>query len=350
MSFPLPGLSCSAPNTHHSITGLAIAASLPKHFDITIVAKNLPGDEESQDWASPWAGAIWLGMLNSSEADQKIQLDALAYWWRLSQRHPESSVRRLQMIDIFDEGSPSKAWYSNKVPGFRLMNKDELPEGAAFGITYGSIIVTPKIFLPWIRNRLEGSGVKFLRANVTSLGDLKDMGHQILINATGNGSKYLTDVKDDKVVEVRGQTVLVKSPSNVAWVRRGETYTYHLPRGDGTAICGGIKDFGSVDRNVKPEQKKDILNRIHQGLPQFFPSAEVESFEVVRDLVGIRPQRNGGIRIARETVDGQQVVHAYGVEAGGYVCSWGVGKEVARLVNEIEFEKPTDELSVASKL
>lgn len=333
-----------------SITGLAIAASLPKHYDITIVAKNLPGDEESQDWASPWAGAIWLGMLNSSEADQKIQLDALAFWWRLSQRYPESSVRRLQMVDIFDEGSPSKAWYCNKVPGFRLMDKDELPDGASFGVTYGSVIVTPKIFLPWMRNRLEGAGVKFLRANVTSLGDLKDMGHQILINATGNGAKHLSDVKDEKVVPVRGQTVLVKSPSNTAWVRRGKDYTYHLPRGDGTAILGGIKDFGSISRTVNEDQKKDILERIHKGLPQFFPSSEVGSFEVVRDLVGIRPQRDGGVRIEKEIVDGQKVVHAYGVEAGGYVCSWGLGKEVARLVNEFEFEKPTDELSIASKL
>lgn len=314
------------------------------------MAKNLPGDEDSQEWASPWAGAIWLGMLNSSEADQKIQLDALAYWWRLSQRNPEAGVRRLKMIDIFDDGAPSKAWYSNKVPNFRLLNKDELPEGAAFGVTYGSIIVTPKIFLPWLRERLEAVGVKFVRASVNSLGELRDMGHDILINAAGNGPKYLADVTDEKVVEVRGQTVLVRSPSLTAWVRRGKDYTYHLPRGDGTAILGGIKDYGSTARGVSEDQKKDILRRIHEGLPQHFPSADPTNFEIVRDLVGIRPQRNGGVRLAKEVIDGQKVVHAYGVEAGGYVCSWGLAKEVAKLVNEFEFSQPSDDVSVSSKL
>ncbi|CAM1500605.1 Fc.00g097670.m01.CDS01 [Cosmosporella sp. VM-42] len=176
------------------------------------------------------------------------------------------------------------------------------------------------------------------------------MGHHIFTNATGFGAKYLSYGKDDKMLEVRGQTVLVKSPYNKLWVRRGKEYTYHLPRGDGMAILGGIKDFGSTTREVNQDQKNDILRRIHEGLPQAFPSAEASSFEVVRDLVGIRPPREGGVRIAREIVDGQNVVHAYGVETGGYVSSWGVGKEVAKLVSEFEFGEVTDSLSIVSRL
>jgi hypothetical protein len=63
-----------------SVTGLAIAATLPKHYEITIVARNLPGEPDSQEWASPWAGAVWMGIADSCEAEQKMQLDAFAYW------------------------------------------------------------------------------------------------------------------------------------------------------------------------------------------------------------------------------------------------------------------------------
>ncbi|KAJ9133707.1 Nucleotide-binding domain-containing protein [Pleurostoma richardsiae] len=330
------------------ITGLVIAASLPKHYDITVIARNLPGDPDSQEWASPWAGAVWLGMLNSSDADQKIQLKSLALWRNLAERHPESSVRRLQLIDVIDEIPPEEIWYRNKVPGFRPLQKEELPGNAPHGATFGSMVVTPMHFLPWLRKRLEETGVKFMRTTVASLDELKGLGHHILINASGTGPKYLTDIKDDKVLEVRGQTVLVKSPYNKCFMRRGKDYTYHIPRGDGTAILGGIKEYGSTAKEVSEATRNDIFRRIHENLPDVFPSADPKAFQVVRDIVGIRPQRDGGVRIEKEVLNGQRVVHAYGVEAGGYLFSWGLGLEVAELVNDFELE-PTDS-PVLSKL
>lgn len=241
-----------------SITGLAIAASLPKHYDITIIARNLPGDPDSSEWSSPWAGAIWLGLADSTEEEQKMQLDALAYWWQLALQHPESSARRIQMIDIMDHTPLTDVWYKDRVPGFRVMKKEELPVDAHFGVTYGSIIVTPVRFLPWIRQRLEANGVKFLRADIKSLSELQGMGHDVLINATGAGPKYLTDLKDDKVQEVRGQTVLVRSDYDKCWVRRGDDYTYCLSRRDGTCVLGGIKLYDDTTTGVDPAIRNDV--------------------------------------------------------------------------------------------
>ena len=34
--------------------GLTIAESLPLHYDVTIVARDMPGDADTLDWASPW--------------------------------------------------------------------------------------------------------------------------------------------------------------------------------------------------------------------------------------------------------------------------------------------------------
>ena len=36
------------------VFGLTIAESLPLHYDVTIVARDMPGDADTLDWASPW--------------------------------------------------------------------------------------------------------------------------------------------------------------------------------------------------------------------------------------------------------------------------------------------------------
>jgi D-amino-acid oxidase len=71
---------------------------------------------------------------------------------------------------------------------------------------------------------------------------------------------------------------------------------------------------------------------------------------VVRDIVGIRPQRKGGVGIEKGIADGQTIVHASGAEGGSYIYSWRLAKEVMKLVNEIELELPVVEHPLASKL
>lgn len=67
-----------------------------------------------------------------------------------------------------------------------------------------------------------------------------------------------------------------------------------------------------------------------------FPTSNPEQYKIVEDLVGIRPLRiSAGVRVEKEVmVNGQKVVHAYGTTAGGYIYSFGLGKEVAKLVEE----------------
>lgn len=57
---------------------------------------------------------------------------------------------------------------------------------------------------------------------------------------------------------------------------------------------------------------------------------------MIRDIVGRRPAREGGVRIEVEDVDvdGLQgrIVHGYGAGGRGYELSWGVARDVAALV------------------
>jgi D-amino-acid oxidase len=109
-----------------------------------------------------------------------------------------------------------------------------------------TIVLTPTTFLPWLAKRLKETGVAFLRKTVDSLADLKGLSHDVLVNATGCGAKFLHDVADSNVQQVRGQTILVKTGFDKVVMRHGKDYTYVIPRLDGTAILGGIKQVNNA--------------------------------------------------------------------------------------------------------
>lgn len=72
---------------------MAVASLLSRSHDVTIIARDIPGDSDSLDWASPWAGACFLGLDGSTPGEQKMQRDSFAFLWALAATNPESSVR-----------------------------------------------------------------------------------------------------------------------------------------------------------------------------------------------------------------------------------------------------------------
>ena len=121
-----------------------------------------------------------------------------------------------------------------------------------------TVVITPKTILPWLRQRLESSGVRFRRMTFSSLSEVKVQGHDVLVNATGGGPKFLEDIRDDNVQLIRGQTLHVKSNYDKIFIRHGKDYTYVLPRLDGTAILGGIKQEGMTDAAVDWDIQRDV--------------------------------------------------------------------------------------------
>lgn len=244
---------------------MTIASQLPKDYDITIVGKHLPGDEadmKSKEWASPWAAAIWLGTHShlSSSREQRLQLESLVGLMDIAEKHPESSVRKIQIREIMDNGSPEQVWYQHKVPGFRFLNKDEIPRESKFGMTYETVVITPPVFLTWMRAKLEKRGVEFKKVSVGSLAELKGMGHDVLINASGIGSATLTDVQDTKVKPVRLQSCIIKHPAyRQAYARRGDNYyTTAFSHLDGEVYVGGIIEYGNDDTNAYDDGRQMV--------------------------------------------------------------------------------------------
>ncbi|KAF4629523.1 hypothetical protein G7Y89_g8623 [Cudoniella acicularis] len=76
--------------------------------------------------------------------------------------------------------------------------------------------------------------------------------------------------------------------------------------------------------------------RINENLPEAFP---INEFKIVRDIIGIRPQRSGGIRLEKEILGGQKVIHAYGMECG-YLFRMGVARRVVNIAFDFKMPVP----------
>ncbi|KAK5086229.1 hypothetical protein LTR70_000015 [Exophiala xenobiotica] len=281
---------------------MATAAALSRNHEVTIVAKNLPGDAPTIEWASPWAGASFIAGSCSSLQEAKMQLEAFAELWRLSIEHPESSVKRILIEDLHDNKTEDEVWW-----------KDFMPE------------VSPLARI---------GDASFKRMNLSSLSDACSLGHDVLVNATGFGSLTLADVLDEDVDMVRGQTMVVRSDYNKLFMRdSGDRYTYAIPRLDGTVVLGGVRQRDTLDSKVDWDICRDIAQRIHKNLPDHFP-AEMSDLQNIGHNVGIRPGRRSGIRIEKEEKNGQKIVHVYGAAGGGYIFGAGMARAAATLVEE----------------
>lgn len=154
-------------------------------------------------------------------------------------------------------------------------------------------------------------------------------GADILINASGAGAATLVD--DPNVVRVRGQTMFVKCKPEFftqSLLRQGSQYTYVIPRASsGGVIMGGFRQPGNTSTDADSSLRADILKRVNEMTNGMFDWVDLEK-DVVRDIVGFRPGRTGGMRVEREG----NVVHAYGVDGLGYVYAFGVAERVRDLV------------------
>ncbi len=111
------------------------------------------------------------------------------------------------------------------------------------------------------------------------------------------------------------------------------TWTFCIPRGfDGGMVIGGTKEPNNWDSEPSVAVRDELLRRIRDTFPQALGGAD--HFTVLRDIVGRRPTRRGGMRLEAERVAGGKklVVHAYGLGGRGYEMSWGVAGAVVDLV------------------
>jgi D-amino-acid oxidase len=123
-------------------------------------------------------------------------------------------------------------------------------------------------------------------------------------------------------------------PATVTRQNADGSWTFCVPRNfDGGTIIGGTKEPNNWDPNPSKEVRESLLKNFAATYPSILGSEG--KFTVIKDIVGRRPTRKGGMRLETEPVEsGKCIIHAYGLGGRGYELSHGVADGVAELLSQ----------------
>lgn len=231
--------------------------------------------------------------------------------------------------------------YAGPRDGFRVLRDEELLEGIKWGCEYETYVVNVPVYLGWLLERFVGGGGKVATRRV---GGVMEGFEVSSLLEDGDGEEVSTVVNcsgtnfglDPKVKIIRGQTVLVKNPYHRTVTRQyadGRWATL-IPRPlSGGTIVGVSKEIGDKEEKPRRETRQLMLEQAVESFPDFVK--RVEDFEVIKDYVGRRPFREGGLRMEVEEIDGgrKRIVHGYGAGGRGYELSWAVAERLVELVS-----------------
>ncbi|GAA5900286.1 FAD-dependent oxidoreductase [Sporobolomyces salmoneus] len=344
------------------VIGLSTAIKLQESgYRVSIVARDLPGDRKGISWASPWAGAHHVSVANGNDL-RMHRFDARTFQVMSEMIEQDSSSQvpltfapqieyREEPKAESSEGDLSQLNLISRFhPNFRWLDPSELPSGIAHGASFTCILIDTPAYLPYLLSRfLAKSGQIHRSSTLPSLASalsahpsLDDA--DLIVNCTGLGSRSL--VNDTKAFPTRGQLVIVRAP----WMTTGMTrlgkgvYDYIIPRRNGLVVLGGCAEKDNWDSKPREDMSRRIKTRCLDLCRELLPPSKrekgsIDDLEVVEEAVGLRPTREGGIRLEIEEIEGNEpgrklkVVHHYGHGGYGYQSSWGSAEAAVDLVN-----------------
>ncbi|QDS75644.1 hypothetical protein FKW77_007000 [Venturia effusa] len=344
------------------VAGLTTALLLAKKskYRLVVAAKHMPGDYDIE-YASPWAGANYMPVSVRDTAASEWDKNTWAPLADLAAHHPEAGIHFQECqvhtrtkdagtatADWFAELLSPTPWFKDTVPNFRLLPKDELPEGVNHATSFTSVCINTAIYLPWLVSQCLKAGVIFKRAVFTHISEASASGFHpsgpvdLVVNCTGLGASKLGGVLDTTVVPARGQIVLVRNVAprmlDISGTDDGDgeaCYIMTRAAGGGT-ILGGCYQKGNWESQPDPNLAVRIMQRALKICPELVGGGEggIERLDVIRHGVGLRPVREGGTRIEKEMIGGVWVVHNYGAGGAGYQSSYGCAMAAVELVEQ----------------
>ncbi|OBU00501.2 hypothetical protein VE01_01377 [Pseudogymnoascus verrucosus] len=337
------------------VSGLTTALLLSKNpaYNVTIVAKHMPGDYDIE-YTSPWAGANFSPHTNDERGPW--ERNTFPELYRLANDVPESGIhlqdslvlnrtKDLESGAAMSLSADLNPWYKDVVPDYRVVPLSELPPGYDSGLRHSSVCINTAIYLPYLVGQCLANGARISRAELSHIADAASLHHSgkpadLVVNCTGLLASKLGGVMDAKVVPVRGQTVVVRNEATPMIATSGTDdgpdelcYIMQRAAGGGT-VLGGTYIVGSWEAAPDMETAARIMKRAVEVCPELAGGKGVKGLSVVRHGVGLRPVREGGVRVEKEKVDAVWVVHNYGHGGWGYQGSYGCSQRVVELVGE----------------
>ncbi|RDA95465.1 hypothetical protein CP533_5401 [Ophiocordyceps camponoti-saundersi (nom. inval.)] len=337
------GLSCAV----HLQTRLAEEDSLRNH-KLVMIAREWPSlpvpgaSTASVNYASMWAGAHVRPVPATTP-----QLQREARWLKHTTTEFERKIKAEPYCGITQTGgieyieSPSPAYMEQDAHGFeedsglrgyRQMDDSELPRGVALGFRYETFCINPPLYCEHLLRQFLLGGGRAVRKDLGSEWQpFAEQQHVVLvINASGVG------FGDVRSFPTRGQTVLTNLAitDTVTRQHKDGSKSFLVPR----SFCGGTVVGGTTEardwRDGVDATTRDglLASGLAIGCLDGGEGCGKAVVEVVADIVGRRPTREGGMRIeVEERNDSERVIHAYGAGGRGFEMSWGVAQEVTQL-------------------
>ncbi|RSL58081.1 hypothetical protein CEP53_006261 [Fusarium sp. AF-6] len=318
---------------------------------VLLVAKewptSIPGapTSHSADYASMWAGAHVRPIPGSTP-----QLRREAKWLkhtvteleRHRQSEPWAGIRRLPGIEYLEDPSPEYLKQDAQsfaaetgLSGYRKYEAHELPDGVRLAFEYDTYCINSPLYCSNLLRKFILQGGKTLHRELKSEEEAFTLASQVLfvVNASGMGFK---DVKWQIVL-----TNLAAADKTITKQLKDGSWSFIIPRSfNGGTVIGGTKEPG--DWRIEPslELRQTVLENAKSIAAEACSDKQAPgSLRVIKDVVGRRPAREGGMRVETETKENgqgvQHVIHAYGAGGRGYEMSWGVASEVAGLAREV---------------
>jgi D-amino-acid oxidase len=308
---------------------------------VTVVA-----DAWSPDTTSDGAGAFW-----------ERRKDSHARWARATMEHykrllaagrgDETGVGLIDGVNFSHEDTQYDG-FAEDVPAFRACTPEEVAAASAAtgepfrsGVRWTSVIVDSPRYLRWLMREVVRLGGRLAHARVDGLPALADHFH-VVVNATGHAARELAG--DASCHAYRGQVIRVWAPhvtefaTSSAGVGAEWHNTYVLPRPtSGVVTCGGTYQKDREFTGVDPGDRAGIWARCVALVPA------LASGVVIDDWAGLRPGRDGDVRIELEHVPLPSsspsspppplpVVHAYGHGGCGHSLHVGTADDAVALV------------------
>lgn len=330
------GVSGTAEGFHVAVVGsgvIGLATAVQLLDEYPDVCVDVFSDKEISDTTSHGSGGLWEPYQIAGTSDELVNRWGRRTFAHLSQllaskTAAECGVQLVSGFALFTNPHPQRPSWHDIVYGFRALDRRQIqglgmPQFAS-GWAFDTIVADQSRYLPYLLQRAQASGrMSLVRRSLRNLGELSSEGFSVIFNCTGLASAML--LQDRDCFPIRGQVMRVRAP----WLKHVYMFDdnhYVIPQVD-SVVLGGTQQRGRYDTDIDENDLEDILKRVSACIPS------LASADIVMHWAGLRPARQTGVRIERESasVHGVPVVHNYGHGGSGVTLHWGCVEEALHL-------------------